>query len=803
MSKEEDLEKTKSLENLNDINEKNIYEEYDNLFRERKYSNLQENLDSAKDLENSEVDENGDIIENNETPVIETLTFDDDEQKNIVEDVNKVLNKDKKQKKDNIFKKMLAKFKSLSKKKKILVISLGILFLIAIVGVICLFVIKDENKNEETKKEEEKDVIVIKDNYIYKNGNLIFLDEEDNEIGTYECTNKDENLCYTAYQGTNEDNFYKVTPLYEDETEILSRINLYFNRYAFVYDNKNEDKGMISLYDFKNNQVISQYNVVKTHHINDKDYIITEEDGIYKLYEMTETGLESRIDKDYKYLGLMDNKETNYVIAKVPSGYYLLDLNTGDEVSKLIGKQIFNYNDDYIVTVSDDVYSLYTYENAQKLTGYKFINIENSSYIVSVDKNNNLFYRDMDLVKINEEGFKLNNDNYLPKKIYSSSGILQENIYAFESNYGEDKITIAIRDDEVGTDYFKSTSLKEYAYNKTISNYSYNDGVLYFYSDENKEALVGKYVCKNKNEEFKEGELLANCHPALDTIYEDNDMTINTDKVSMIPIINNRYVFVYDGTVNNPNVVLYDLEDDKSLNYESVNTYTEANNGVLTYSKVDSINVIVKSKKDGKYGMININKDGITSVYDFIYDSMEMINGKVLVTSNGKSKILYSKISTSKEFPGKIRGFIGDIEYYKVKEGSNYYVYDNEGDKVTDKGYKYVELYDNFYAGVNGSSLMLYDYTGKECIEKVIELYSENYYGKEANAFIIAVNNQKVTVSVYKDGSYTHTNVDIIENKQETDKNKPSDEEQTGNNANEETTASEENNTDDETNEIE
>lgn len=768
--KEEDLEKTQSLDNLSNLDEKNVYEEYDNLFRERKYSNLQENLDAFKDLENSEVDINGDIIEDKERPVIETLTFDDNEEKNIVNDVHETLNKEKKK---NIFKKLIETFKDMPKKKKVLVIVLGILIIASIVGVICLLVFGRGNNNESSSQEEEKkDVIVIKDNYIYKNGDLIFLDKEDNEIGTYKCNNQDENLCYTAYQGTNEDDFYKIIPLYEDGTEILSRIDIYFDRYAFVYDNKNENNGMISLYDFKKNEVVSEYRVVKAHHINDKDYIITQEvDGTYKLYEMTETGLEVRIDKDYKYLGLMDGKETSYVVAKVSSGYYLLDLTTGKEVSKLIGKQIFNYNDDYIVTVTDGVYSLFTYQNVQKLTGYKFINLENSSYIVTVDKNNNLFYRDKDLVKVNEEGFSLNNDNYLPKKVYSSDGILQENIYAYQSNFGEDVITIAIRDDDVGTDYFKSTSLKEYAYNKKISNYSYNNGTLYFYGDENKEALIGKYTCKNKNEEFKEGELLTNCHPALDTVYEDNDMTFDKGKVSMIPIINNRYVFIYDGTLNAPNVVLYDLENDKPIvsNYESVNTYTEANNGVLTLTQVDSINIIAKSKKEGKYGMINISsKNGVTSVYDFSYDSMEMIKGKILVSNNGESKILYSKTSTSPVFKGKIRGVVGDIEYYKVKENSKYYVYNKDGNKVSETGYKYVELYDSIYAAVDDSNkLMIYDYDGEEFIDEKIQLYNENYYGKESNAFMVAINNQKVLISVYKDGKYVSFDKNLVKKNSE------------------------------------
>lgn len=66
--------------------------------------------------------------------------------------------------------------------------------------------IKKDKKVDDNK---EKPVIDEKDNYIYNNGTLKFLDKDDKTIGDYECENKDENKCYVAYLQV------KIKPTYQ------------------------------------------------------------------------------------------------------------------------------------------------------------------------------------------------------------------------------------------------------------------------------------------------------------------------------------------------------------------------------------------------------------------------------------------------------------------------------------------------------------------------------------------------------------------------------------------------------------
>ncbi|MEG1150405.1 MAG: hypothetical protein RSE17_03860, partial [Bacilli bacterium] len=79
-----------------------------------------------------------------------------------------------------------SKWSKFSKKKKIIIISIIVFLILLISGVLLyIFVFKKDEVIEE-----KPNVIVEKDNYRYENGTLVLLDN-DKEIGTYECKNKD------------------------------------------------------------------------------------------------------------------------------------------------------------------------------------------------------------------------------------------------------------------------------------------------------------------------------------------------------------------------------------------------------------------------------------------------------------------------------------------------------------------------------------------------------------------------------------------------------------------------------------
>ena len=103
-----------------------------------------------------------------------------------LEKVEEPLGKKKKEKKPS-------KWSKLSKKAKIIIIVSAVVLLIVVVLLLWLFVFKKDNKQNEYK---EPSVVLEKENYKYVDGKLIFLDQNKKELGSYECKNKNENLCY-------------------------------------------------------------------------------------------------------------------------------------------------------------------------------------------------------------------------------------------------------------------------------------------------------------------------------------------------------------------------------------------------------------------------------------------------------------------------------------------------------------------------------------------------------------------------------------------------------------------------------
>ena len=460
MDKEE-LEKTMCLDedSKNQIEEKqDIYEEYDNLFREKKYSDIQESLDAMDfDLADATVDENGDVIVPDTS--LENGVEDDEEVELLIP----------------LKKSLKDKWKDLSKKGKTLII-IGIVLLIILIALIVFLVFFKKDKKEEVVVPPVEDVIVMKDNYMYKNGTLYFLDGNDNEIGSYTCTNQDENKCYVAYNTKHLDDVNRAINVYEDDTQVLERLNIYFDRYAFIIDSELESS-LITLYDFKDGKNLGKYKSVKTYNVNSKDYMSVElENGYYNLFEITESGIVATISNAYKNLSIIENKSTNYVIGKLSTGYYLLDY-TGKEISKLINNNIFDYNDKYVVTKDDTGYSLYTYDNKQKLTGYKFISLTND-YIVLIDENNKLYLRDMDLVKMNQEGYELNNEIFVTKNVFSLERVRIKTLNSYQLISTDNQVAVAVSNKDQSAFEHYTVNLNEFNYNKKLSYYSYIDGKL-------------------------------------------------------------------------------------------------------------------------------------------------------------------------------------------------------------------------------------------------------------------------------------------------------------------------------------
>ena len=148
-------------------------------------------------------------------------------------------------KKENIFKKLWNKWLGLDKKKKIIILVCIFLVLI-LLGVGLYFLLR---KDSEPSIEEEPPIVLEMGSYRYENGNLVFT-KDDEEIGRYECENKDETLCAMAPL-TNDDDFSGTKKVDQDGNPLELISNVYFDRYVFIVDHKDENDKSIKVYDLK------------------------------------------------------------------------------------------------------------------------------------------------------------------------------------------------------------------------------------------------------------------------------------------------------------------------------------------------------------------------------------------------------------------------------------------------------------------------------------------------------------------------------------------------------------------------
>lgn len=226
--------------------------------------------------------------------------------------------KDEKKKKEKKPKRSLKEiWKSWSKKKKIMVIVSLIIIILAIVALVLFLTLKD-NKEEE-KKPEVPEVIVEKDNYIYRDGTLVFLDQNDKEIGSYDCKNKSEELCFVSPY-SNEDNFDGEKNVYEDETLIERPSAIYQDNYVFIFDNESLDDESVLLYNIENKEIEETYSLVKG--FNDSDFVIVKNDkNKYGALSFSNEGIKEVLAFSYDYLGRMAS-DSNLVV-KTNNRYYI------------------------------------------------------------------------------------------------------------------------------------------------------------------------------------------------------------------------------------------------------------------------------------------------------------------------------------------------------------------------------------------------------------------------------------------------------------------------------------------------
>ncbi len=703
--KEEDLEKTIPIETLGDLE---VYQKQHRATRSENVNidtsrseKYKDTLDGMSDEDLGEAAEEA-LAEKNIAMAEAILS----EEKRRTENENKAEVKEKKDDDKDIDPKI-------NKKLKIIIFTLIGVAVLAII-ILVLFLVFKKDKKEDVlppSKPDQSNVVetppVVIDNYYYKDGTLYLLNDKEEEIGSYECTNKDSSLCYVAFNKY-QDGFDVDLLIDEKGDAKTQRLPIYGENYVFVSDNVNNDSTNIVMYSLKDNKVIDTYLDVKAYSDN---YVIVENTNKkYGLIQVNDT-IKEVIKPQYSYMGMIDG-ETN-IIVKNSKGYVVIN-KSNKELSKPIDSSlnVKDYNDKLIVTENDDLYSVLNYEGEVLANGYKYATVLDKYMALVKDKK--LYIKDVDGLKYNQEGINLKNINYIKKYVYNEDGKLKETLGSFNINIKDNSVEVVVYDRTTTGGSYNQLDIATVLVNKKYNYLNYFNGKLYFYSDKEKNNLLGTYSCNNKNSIESADDKLTSCLPANDTIYEDNELVSDENKTrkSTIPLINNKYVFISDGK---DNVYLYNLID-KSIDgsYKTVNTYTK-NNDYTFDSYTGKLNVIALNQK-GYYGMINITGEVGTKVYDFAYKKMEKFGDYVLVqTSDDKWKIIYSASSSSSLYPAKIVNYTSDKKYFKLKDDKGLYsIYDALGKNVSTDVYKTLIMYNLYYLGINtDSELYLYDYTGK------------------------------------------------------------------------------------------
>lgn len=644
----------------------------------------------------------------------------------------------KKKEKSKKKKSLKDKWKDLSKKKKIIFIVSLIVILVLIVALVIFLVLKKDKKEEGTNKPKEPVVIVEADNYVYKDG-VLTLKDKTTELGTYECVNKDEKLCYVANY-SDEDEFDGAKNVYEDESLIERRSVIYKNKYVFIYDNSKEIGGMVTLYNIEDKKSEGLYKLVKGFNNSDMVIIRTSTDK-YGLLEFSEDGVKEKIAPNFDYLGRID--KDSKIVAKTTSKYYIYSVD-GKAESKGVAYPIKSYNNKYIV-VDNNGYYVYDYNS-------ELINEDGQDYIRLLDdymvlvKDKNLTVRDYKNNKYNEEGIVLDNTYFNELNVYDKDKKLVETKKAFDISIDDNGINIGFKNRN--TDKTKTLVLNEGRLSANMSYLNYFDGMLYFYKDEDKNELIGKYTCSNKNNITNETTMLNNCGVAMESFFSRNEVEEDfSEHVGFIPIFNERYVFVNDTLdPNSTSINLYDLKDNKILSrYSGVDAGSYTGEAKVSFAETPSGAQLIAKNKNNKFGVISVSSE-VKSVIPFNYDAIEKLRDSYMVKESSNTYVLMDRTgkTLTSRYGNKIVDYNG--EYLKVIDADYYYVYDKEGNKVSDNKFYDVVLYSDYYVVVDiNKRLDIHKYDDSRfSLSAPIELDEENYkidyeVTKTRNGFSIKV----------------------------------------------------------------
>lgn len=651
--------------------------------------------------------------------------------------------KDTKKKKE----KKPSKWSKLSKKQKIIILSVsGAVLLIIIISLLLYFLVfkKDNKKPQDTY---EPEVILEKENYRYEDGTLIFLNNNKEEIGKYECQNKNEEKCYVAsYSG--EDDFDVAKRVYSNNKGIEEISDIFENRYVFINDNATNVNKEIILYDITEQKELGKYLLIK---LVDNETLIAK-DTEEKYGTLTTKDMSKKIDFKYDYLGLIP--EHDDLVAKDSNGSIIISKD-GERISKAIKGDIKNYDDNYISISNNGVYNLYDY-NAHKVLDKNagFITFKNG-YVFLIETKK-LYAYDDELNALNYEGIRLSSSNYVKRIVFNDELKEVEREDTFDINVGTSTIQITDGDNTI------EINLNEGQVNKDLKYISYFDGTLYIFKDAEKTSLLGSYICKNKNEISKNTKTLDNCTIASETVLLNRNNNSNNE-VGLLPVFNNRYVFIKDTkNANESNIILYDITSKSNkATYQAVDAgYYKEGNDLGFEEAADRI--VMARNTSGNYGLIRILSTGVEGFIAFQEKAgndkpegilgntkaIKYLGNNILVRREENRYVLYDE--TGKSWLGyasnEIVGYDANNKALKLKNNDTYMVSNNVGGKIFKANLIYAEMLKEYFVAIDKDlklNVYKYEENAKGLIENDVTVKQSNNY---ANTYSIVDGGKSIEI---------------------------------------------------------
>lgn len=232
---------------------------------------------------------------------------------------------------------------------------------------------------------EEKPVITVKV--------ISFYDANNELLAKYSCQNK---YCGFATPIIDDDN-YSLEYYRNGTDEELGPIN---NRYAFIYDNSDNNKNEIILYDFLTHHVLGSYQAIKNYGtvIENDLFLVKDTNNNWGIISLAKEELEELIAPQYSYIGLVDNFDSEsgtlasdrFLVIK-NNKWGIIDTNNA-LLSAYLEEPVISYTGLYIKTKAANFYKIYNYSGdiIAPLNNYIHIAIT-GKYIEFVTDDNKLF----------------------------------------------------------------------------------------------------------------------------------------------------------------------------------------------------------------------------------------------------------------------------------------------------------------------------------------------------------------------------------------------------------------------------